>query len=234
MRQGKQITVRGALSLLLLLGLGLSMAACATTRQTRSAKKLGFLKDYSQLRKGKSGEAQYLYINPQVRFSAYKKLMIDPISVRASKDGSLAKVPRAELQDLANHLYGALLTQLVEDFDIVSAPGPGVMRLRVAITEAQGSNVWVDVASNAITYTRVAAAGLQLATDTYIFVGKAAIEGEILDSQTSERLMAAVDERAGTKVWRGSLKTWGDVKDAYDFWANRLKERLREEQGIVK
>ena len=71
----------------------------------------------------------------------------------------------------------------------------------------------------------------QLAADTQIFVGTAGIEAEILDSVTGERLAAAVDERAGSKALKGSTSTWSDVKDAFDYWAERLKVRLAELRG---
>jgi len=44
---------------LTLISLSLVLAACETTRQTRSAKPSGFLGDYSQLQKGKEGEAHF-------------------------------------------------------------------------------------------------------------------------------------------------------------------------------
>lgn len=39
--------------------------------------------------------------------------------------------------------------------------------------------------------------------------------------------MAAVDARAGTKALRTKLNsTWGDVKLSFDWWSDRLAERV--------
>ena len=48
---------------------------------------------------------------------------------------------------------------------------------------------------------------------------------EITDTITAQVLAAAVDERAGAKTLRG-LGQWSDVEHAFDFWAERLRERL--------
>jgi hypothetical protein len=67
-----------------------------------------------------------------------------------------------------------------------------------------------------------------LATDTRLFVGEGAVEVEITDSITGVRLAAAVDERAGTKAYRAGLKEWSHVKRAFEYWAERIRERLLE------
>ena len=42
-------------------------------------------------------------------------------------------------------------------------------------------------------------------------------------------MVAAVDERAGGRAFKGSTDTWSDVKEAFDYWAERLRARLEEE-----
>ena len=48
----------------------------------------------------------------------------------------------------------------------------------------------------------------------------------MLDGLTNRRLVAAVDERSGTKTLRGAGGTWGDVKEAFDAWARVIAMRL--------
>ncbi len=60
-----------------------------------------------------------------------------------------------------------------------------------------------------------------LATGSHGFVGKAAVEMEILDSLSTVRLVAAVDERAGGKTFEGMTSTWDDVEQALDYWAEK-------------
>src|SRR5207247_2105465 len=40
------------------------LSGCPTTRQTRTVEESGFLRDYSQLREGGTGEAQLVYLKP--------------------------------------------------------------------------------------------------------------------------------------------------------------------------
>ena len=45
---------------------------------------------------------------------------------------------------------------------------------------------------------------------------------------TNVRLMAAVDERAGTKNLFVGLKKWSQVKRVFEVWSEKLRERLSE------
>ena len=47
----------GGPSRMILLGIALAGASCAQTRETRSVKEAGFLRDYSELREGEGDEA---------------------------------------------------------------------------------------------------------------------------------------------------------------------------------
>lgn len=212
------------LSVGLLLGLSLALAACATTRQTRSVERSGFLEDYSQLRAGEGDEAQLVYINPAIDFSQYHAVLID--SVTLWHDSDLSRIPPEERQALADYLYSALHKALREDFEIVDAPAQGVLRIRAAITEARGSKVAMNVITTTIPQLRLLSSAAGLATDTQAFVGRCGLEGEITDSMTEKRLMAAVDARAGTKTLKGMTGKWIDVEEAFDFWAERLRKRL--------
>ncbi|MEE8414726.1 MAG: DUF3313 domain-containing protein [Desulfobacterales bacterium] len=183
----------------LILGLG----ACVTTEQTRSAKPSGFLKNYSQLRKGGGERAQLFYINRNVNFDAYSKVMIEPVTIWHGEGSDLSSVPRDELQRMADYLYSATRKELGSILSIVERPGPGVMRVRMAITTAKGSNVPMDIVTNVLPPAIAIDWGKKLATGTHAFVGKAAIEAEVLDSLSYVRLAAAVDERAGGKTFEG-------------------------------
>ena len=67
-----------------------------------------------------------------------------------------------------------------------------------------------------------------LAGDTATMVGSATVEMEVLNSVTNERLAAAVDDRAGTKVLfaKRAYTTWGDVQAACSYWAGRISWQL--------
>lgn len=218
------------LTLLLVAGMVLFTFGCKTTKQGRSVETSGFLKDYSQLTKNDNVEALLSYKNPKADFSKYDKMIIDTVSIVAVEDSSLSKMDKDDAETLANYFKMAIEEEIAKDFQIVTEPGPGTLRLRAAITEADGSIVVADAVTSLIPATRLIGTGIQLAANTAVVVGETQVEVELLDSQTDERLMAAVDERSGTKVLRGSLKTWGDAHSAYRLWAKRIRVKLEEER----
>jgi hypothetical protein len=150
------------------------------------------------------------------------------VTIWHGEGSDLSKVPQEELQQLADYLYSATSKELKSVYTIVDRPGPGVMKIRMAITETKGSNVTGDILTNVLPPAIIIDWGKKLATGTHAFVGKAAIEVEILDSLSYVRLAAAVDERAGGKTFEGKTSKWDDIQKSFDFWANRLKTRLVE------
>jgi hypothetical protein len=199
---------------------------CAQTYQARKVgERSGFLGDYSMLQEGEKGEALERYINPDADFTVYDKVIVDPVLTMCSKD---SKAPREELYNLANHLHYKVIAKLDEDYEIVKTPGPGVMRISVALTEAKKSKVGLNMITTIIPQAHLMSGAKKLATGTNSFVGKASVEGKITDSDTGEMLAAFVDRRAGGKTLRGSTKAWDDVEQAFSYWANKLSQRLRD------
>jgi hypothetical protein len=224
---GYSIMTRMLVSILALVTIG----GCATTRQTRSVEKSGFLGDYSELKEGGSGEAQLVYIKPGARWATYDKIVIDPVTLWTGSATDLAKVPHEDQQLLADYLDASLRDHLQQDYQIVDRAEPGALHLRVAITDAHGAHVVANTVSKIVPQLRVLTTVGGLATDTQLLVGRAGVEAELLDSVTHERLAAAVDRRAGTKAIRGGISTWADVQNAFDFWSERLRTRLADLRG---
>lgn len=224
MKNKKQFIHRLAISLSL--GLILVFSTGCATSSTRSAKPKGFLGDYSHLRKGKGSEIARVYINPEADFSKYDKVILDPVAVWRSPKTQLNKLESEELEKLVDYFYTAVYEKLSANYQIVEEPGPGVLRIRLALTEAKGSNFLFNTASTVSPVGLALSTTKKLATGSHAFVGKAAVEGEVLDSVTNTRLMAGIDERAGNKNPLGGK--WGDAQRAFDFWAQRLQMRLWE------
>jgi hypothetical protein len=209
-----------------ILVLSLALMACSTTRQTRSVETSGFLGDYSQLVEGEGDQAQLGYVNPNAKFSAYDAIIID--SVTLWDDSETSELSQEDQQMLTDFFYQSLHEALSKDFQVVDTPGPRVMRLRAAITEAKGARVAMNAVTSIVPQFRLLSALLGSATDTAPWVGRATAEAEITDSMTGTRLLAGVDQRTGTKALRGGLKTWSHVKAVCDYWSERIATRLQE------
>lgn len=211
---------------LLLLGVLLFvLQGCATTQQRRDVVQTSFLKDYSMLEEGESDQALLRYINPDVNWGAYDKVIIDSVTVW--KNEETEDVSPEDLQMLTDFAYNHMQEALSQDYTIVSQPGPGVMRAAFAITEAEASSMVADVVTSIIPQTRILT-GIK----GYIvggkpgFVGTAGIEARVTDANTGKILLLAVDRRGGTKNLSGMTNDWNDVEQAYIYWAAGLRYRL--------
>ena len=147
LRFGRKMAMLHSRNRVLALGLvgvlTLALAGCETDKTTSvgdSVRSSGFLSDYSMLRYGGDGQAISVYWNDQVDFNSYTKMLIEPVTIWTNPDAEFNEVPAEERQELANAFHAALQETLSEDFEIVRAPGPNTIRLRVALTEAVASS----------------------------------------------------------------------------------------------
>jgi len=204
------------------------LQGCAATQQRRDVVETGFLKasEHSMLTEGKGKhEALLRYINPDVDWRSYNKVMLDSVSVWKNKETQ--DVSPEDLQMLTDFAYGQMHDALSRDYTIVTQPGPGVMRATFAITEAEASNAALDTITSIIPQTRIltGAKGLVVGGKPG-FVGTAGMEVKITDAQTGKILAMAIDRRGGTKDLSGMTNEWNDVEKAYVYWAAAVRYRL--------
>ena len=212
----------------ILLMILLFVSACATSEQAQEVQTTGFLGDYSKLRPGGQGEPLLFYRNPNANFRQYDKVLIDPVTIWQGETSQLRQVPERDLQRLGLLLKVKTIEAVKgEGLQVVRQAGPGVLRIRVALTEAEQSNQAMHVVSSAVPLPSVS----KMATGTRAFVGKAAIEGEMSDSVTGEILMAGVDRRGGGRSFEGIRNPWDHVEKAFQYWSDRFRQRLCEERG---
>ena len=211
------------------------LCGCGATLQARKATPSGFLGDYSQLKQGGDDQALLLYVNPKADFRTYDKVLLDPVRVYAGKESKIAKIPREDLQTLVNYFDVTVREHLKADYTFVNAPGPGVMRLQIAITDAKASGRLMDTVSS-VTPPGIVLSGLkQMATGTPAATGTVGAECQALDSESNVRLFAAVDARAGQKYTGkfDKFNKWRTAQGAFDYWAEHLQMRLREQLGTA-
>jgi hypothetical protein len=198
-------------------------AACGVRRTHPVAEGSGFLDDYSILRPGGPDEVALVYRDPDADWPSYHKVLLEPVTLWRSGRKSLDAVPESDLRRLIADLEGAVRRRLGDGFDLVDQPQSGVMRIRLAITEAHASDAVVDVLRARGGGTVTSGSG-PLHPETRRFIGKAQIEGEIRDAGTNRLLAAGVDRRRSDGV--RPVDTWADVDRALEFWADRVCARL--------
>jgi len=226
----------GIVAMCLLLGAG----GCASTQEAKSVEKSGFLGDYSLLKEGarstiKEGaedQALWIYKNPAADWRKYKRIWLDPVTVWMSqKDSQLKDVSVEDRQRLAALLWSKLDESLRKDYQMTSQPGPDVIRIQAAITEAESSNAVLDTVTSIVPQTRLLSGMKSLGTGVSLFTGSASVEMKVTESETGALLVAAVDRRGGTKSLSGVTNSWNDVEEAYRFWAEKVRYRACQWRG---
>jgi len=173
------------------------------------------------------------YANPSVQWTQYNKVLLEPVSFWGDDK---TKISAADQQMLTNFLHQQLYDQLGQKYQMVSEPGPGVMRLQVAIVDAEAATPVLRTVSMVVPQARALSTLKYLATGTYPFIGGAEAEAKMTDSQTGQLMGEWVDKRVGG----GSIKTaaqweWGDVENVMKEWATQAATRLSSwTSGAVK
>jgi hypothetical protein len=205
--------------------------ACATTQQVRHVHEAGaLLEDPSVLRAGTGSEPKLYYVDSTADWSGYDKLIVDPVMIWKSKDSGI-KVSQQDAQHIANQFQGFLTDELSKDFEIVSHPGPGTLRLTVMLVDLHKTRVVLNVVSTIMIPSRVATSLQGLVTGKPAFTGEVGMAFKCVDSSTNGLLSAGVTERAGTKHIGNAWKTWQDVDDGLHFWSEQFRYDLCENRG---
>jgi hypothetical protein len=188
----------------------------------------GFLgNDYSLMTPpagGSDQQAMLRYLNPNANWSSYNKVMIAPVTYWAADD---SRISAADQQALCNYLYTVLVTDLGKTFVIVDQPGPGVIKVSAALTDATSAVPVLRSISVVVPQARALSVVKMAATGTYAFVGSAQGALKVNDSMSGVLLAAAVDKRVGGASIRNvDVWQWGDADNAMNFWANLIDQRL--------
>ena len=172
----------------------------------------------------KSRKLDQVYVLPGASFSGYRKLMLDPAEVAFRKDW-LSNMQRN--RDLARNIDdedAARIAGTVRDgvnevfseayakagYELVTAPGPDVLRLSPAIIDLYVNAPDVNTPGRSRTYVMSA--------------GEATLVLEVRDSVTNTLLGRAVDRRetreTGSMMWSSSVSNRADFAALFRQWAN--------------
>lgn len=197
--------------LTLMVAVAFMSAGCSAKKSAR----VGFISDYSQLEP--AGDTSMRYLAPGNALAKYDAFIIDPVQIHFHAQAEGKDTERQDVESMAIYMRGALVDAVADKYKIVSNPGPRVARVRIALTDVKKSSP----ALNALPQSKLIGMGL----------GGAAMEGEIIDSQSGMQLAALIESRLGERLSLEGLSKWGDAKAVIDGWAKRLRERLDEANG---
>ncbi|MGH8549550.1 MAG: DUF3313 domain-containing protein [Methylococcales bacterium] len=181
------------------LGLGfLLLSACTMTEQAhldQASLNCGLLGDVcGKLAPGGKDQYALRYVNPSVRWTNYNKVLIEPVTFWG---GDSTSVSAADQQMLTNYFYQQLHQQLGKKMQTADQAGPGVMKITVAMTDAETATPVLRSISMIVPQAHVLSNLKYLATGTFPFVGEAQVEAKITDSMSGNLLVAVADKRVG-------------------------------------
>ena len=205
-----------------------AVIGCSTTEQVAVKEQpavCGFLGDSCRhLEKGGEGQAGMRWVNPKAKLTQYNKIIVDVVGFFGS---DAAKVPPKD-QEMLTALFQKSLTEaLASRFQVVDQPGRGVMRMQVALLDAEAATPGMRSISMVIPQARLLSTGAYAITGKYPFAGGGQAAAKITDSVTGEILGVAVDRRVGG----GSVETagqwqWGDAENVIKTWSQFAVDRL--------
>jgi hypothetical protein len=188
-----------------------------------------FGQDVSLLQPGQEGQATMVYINPNVKWTNYTQIMLQPVQFWDTADSS---VSTHDQQLLTSYFYNHLKDTLQKNFTIADRPGPGVLVLYVALINATGATPVLRSVSVVVPQARILNGVQSLATGSYAFVGSAEAMMKALDGSTGEFLAGAVDQRSGGMALSSAAQwQWGDAENAMNYWSDKMSNRLLQLQG---
>ncbi len=187
----------------------LMFAGLASGCAPQMRKEAGFLEDYSKLEKINDNHSRWK--DPSFTRDTCPRMIVDPIqfNLGAEKKTDFSAEEIREIREYAQTAFTKVVSNHIQ---VVTQPGPGVCRLRIAFTDLEKSAALMNLHP----LSRATGAGR----------GGAAIEAELLDSESNEQL-GAFTRRATGEFFEGSgMGSLSDIKSAIDRWAVDADERF--------
>jgi hypothetical protein len=230
---------RPCLSLAALCGL-MAVSACSVAPTKSGLKRVpegqqdsGFLKDYTNLKANPNLDSDALtFVNTDAarNLRRYVAIIVDPVEVYVSTRADESLVPERARETVALYFRHALEGAVGDAYPIVESPGPLVLRLRAAVVGVDTGGEVAPVEDAALTAKALPRA---------IVLEKVAVEMELVDSVTGERVAAMVDR---TKLGEGAevgsenfsrVARFSQAKQAFDQWAQRVRMFLDAEHELT-
>jgi hypothetical protein len=170
------------------------------------------------------------YVDPNADFSLYTKIMLDPLDVdkveivQPSRSSAARRndwvLNDSDKEKLQKNYMEVFTRELQEtgDYEIVTTPGPDVLRITASLTGIAPNAAKDDSRSRAMGRTRVYSSG----------AGSMSIAFGFTDSDSGEILGIVKDARRGRPVWgiNNSVTNMSDVRIMFGHWARMIRARL--------
>jgi hypothetical protein len=238
------------------LGSGTGVTATDSSRLTRT----GFLSDYARLKPSPQAGGIECWRDPRLDAARFDKVLVSRIVVslaspKGEKGGEQATIDPNDLKTLTDYFHDSLVKALKPQMQVVGKAGPGVVVIRIALTDLVPTTVTDSVAGTLIPYAFIAEAGSGVATGrpagSTPYMGETGMEmqfrdggnghiiAECRDTQIGRKYAADVDANAvgAAQTWASgylnSFQAWSYAKNAFDKWSMLVAKRFAELRGAT-
>jgi len=231
------------------MGSGSSVTATDSARLTKS----GFLSDYARLKANPAADGIECWRDASVDARQFDKAMVSNILVSIappSKDQTPEPIDPSDLKVLTDYFHGSLSKALQQQMQLTDKAGPGVIVIRIALTDLVPTSVLRSTAGTLTPYGFVAEAGSGVASGrpagSTPYLGETGVEMQFLDGGTAKVIGECRDTQIGRKyaadvnastvgaaqTWASgylnSFQSWSYARNAFDKWSLLIARRFAE------
>ncbi|MDM0035883.1 DUF3313 domain-containing protein [Variovorax sp. J22P271] len=211
---------------------------------------VGFLTEPGKLKVQAASGGFLCWRQAGVDWRRYDKVMIERIQVYVTPANAPSPIDPTDLKTLLDYFHSALVKNLSPEVQLVTTPGPGVLRVRLALTSLVPTNTLASMAGTAVPYGFVAEMGSGAATGRPVgstpYLGKTGLEAQFRDGATGSVLAECADTQIGLKyaadldrgattaaeAWMNgyvsSFTSWSYAQDAFNKWSSAFARRFAE------
>ena len=231
------------------LGSGAGATVVASETTASNVARVGFLTDYARLAPAPGGGGALCWRDSGVDWKRYDKVMIERIQMFLAPSSAQKPIDPSDLKTLLDYFHNALVTDLRPQVQIVNSTGPGVLRVRIALTSLIPTNTADRLIGTAVPYGFVGEIASGTATGrpagSTPYLGQTGMEVQFRDGASGKVVAECADTEIGRKYaadlnqgipnaaekWVGgyldSFSSWSYARNAFDKWAAELAQRLR-------
>ncbi|MDY0186948.1 MAG: DUF3313 domain-containing protein [Syntrophus sp. (in: bacteria)] len=187
---------------------------------------------YKQLSPGPAGGAKLRWVKPGLDLSKYNSFMVDSVIFYLADESEYKGIDPQVLKELADTFNKDIVAAFKDRYPIVADPGPDVARIRIAITNIKRSQPGVSAFTSIIPIGLAVSTVKRGASGGWAGGGETCAELMLLDSESNEPIVMAVDQQQAAFASRFS--SYGSAEDAFKFWSERIVKVLDEAKGITR
>lgn len=213
--------------LLSLLTLSILFIGCAA-KTTKESEYSGFLKSYKHLKEMEAADGVDVlaWRSDAFQKGKYHSILLDKVALYPDipSDDNISKI---SVKAMLDHLDAGLKKEISENFKLATRPGPGVARLRIAITSVDKTIQdfkWYSYTPISIVLTSATEVSGMREKAVFLLV-----EAEIIDSVSDEPMIASVRKDFGTPVEKEDQIKLKNIKKTLDRWTENVGKFVKKE-----